>query len=322
MGARAKGDIKTLCKLTDINYGIISNVGPQHIETFKSIENIYSTKKELSDYLLNNLCVYNSNNFYTKKMYLEKKGEKSLIAIFDFKSVIKNNIKDIKFYNNKENNNLKEEKNKTNKKIKSQIFYSKSFTKPDIYAKNVKIINGFTNFDCIISGKIYKFKTQLLGNHNISNILLCISLAIKLGIDIFTLQEKTENLSPTSHRLQLVKGRINILDDSYNCSLASAKTAVEVLSQFSGKKMICTPGIIEGGKLQTDLNLSLCKLIDNPDYILVFVGLTNRKIFKSYFSDKKNVYYVDTLERAKELFYLLNENDTLLLLNDLPDDYK
>ncbi len=47
MGARFKGDIKELCGLVKPQYGIITAVGKQHLETFGSVEKIIETKGEL-----------------------------------------------------------------------------------------------------------------------------------------------------------------------------------------------------------------------------------------------------------------------------------
>lgn len=52
MGARFKGDIEELTKIVKPNYGIITAIGKQHLETFGSVENIMDTKFELVE----NLC--------------------------------------------------------------------------------------------------------------------------------------------------------------------------------------------------------------------------------------------------------------------------
>ncbi len=49
MGARRVGEIKDICDLFPPDHGIITAVGPQHLETFHSIENIQKTKFELAD---------------------------------------------------------------------------------------------------------------------------------------------------------------------------------------------------------------------------------------------------------------------------------
>lgn len=47
MGARHVGDIAELCEICPPDYSIITGVCPQHLETFKSVENIVNAKAEI-----------------------------------------------------------------------------------------------------------------------------------------------------------------------------------------------------------------------------------------------------------------------------------
>ena len=49
MGAGNIGDIKEICDIVKPQYGIITSIGPQHLETFGNIGNILSTKFELAE---------------------------------------------------------------------------------------------------------------------------------------------------------------------------------------------------------------------------------------------------------------------------------
>ncbi len=49
MGAREVGDIKEICDLVHPDHGIITSIGPQHLQSFHTIENIIGTKFELAD---------------------------------------------------------------------------------------------------------------------------------------------------------------------------------------------------------------------------------------------------------------------------------
>ena len=40
MGAKQVGDIKEICDLVKPDYGILTAIGPQHLETFKTIDNV------------------------------------------------------------------------------------------------------------------------------------------------------------------------------------------------------------------------------------------------------------------------------------------
>lgn len=49
MGAKNVGDIKEICDIARPDYGIITSVGEQHLDTFKSVRNVFKTKFELAD---------------------------------------------------------------------------------------------------------------------------------------------------------------------------------------------------------------------------------------------------------------------------------
>ncbi len=51
MGAKNVGDIKEICDIVHPKHGIITSVGPMHLESFKTIDNVKKTKFELADAL-------------------------------------------------------------------------------------------------------------------------------------------------------------------------------------------------------------------------------------------------------------------------------
>ncbi|HPU63389.1 MAG TPA: UDP-N-acetylmuramoyl-tripeptide--D-alanyl-D-alanine ligase, partial [Mobilitalea sp.] len=67
MGARNIGDIKEICDIVSPTHGIITSIGPQHLESFKTIDNIIKTKFELADALpKEGLIFLNGDNEYIK----------------------------------------------------------------------------------------------------------------------------------------------------------------------------------------------------------------------------------------------------------------
>lgn len=49
MGAKNVGDIKEICDIVNPDIAVITSVGPQHLDTFKSVDNVFNTKFELAD---------------------------------------------------------------------------------------------------------------------------------------------------------------------------------------------------------------------------------------------------------------------------------
>lgn len=278
-GARRRGDIKKLCKLYGADFGIITTIAPQHLETFKTCENVYLEKTYLSKFLKNKQCVFNIDNIYCLREYTNKTGNKLACSI--------------------------------------------NFT-TNTFASNIKFEDFKMKFNLYINSHSATAHTKLLGDHNVSNICLAACLANYLDISADDIISTISSLKPTPHRLELIQTHINILDDSYNCSSLSAKQALNILEKMPNKKMVATPGIIEGGKSQYLINYEIGTNLAKFDYCII-IGETNRKAITDGIKNAGLttciVKQAKSLDEAKEYFALLKNNDSLLLLNDLPDDY-
>ncbi len=82
MGARHKGDIKEMCRLVHPALGILTSVGPQHLDTFKTLERVISTKYELIEALPND-----GHGFFADdgdiclKLYEKTEKPKTLVSL-------------------------------------------------------------------------------------------------------------------------------------------------------------------------------------------------------------------------------------------------
>lgn len=73
MGATKVGDIKEICDIVKPQYGIITSIGPQHLESFKSLENVIKTKFELAKSVKekSGVIFLNYNNEYIARQELD-----------------------------------------------------------------------------------------------------------------------------------------------------------------------------------------------------------------------------------------------------------
>ncbi len=75
MGARGMGQIKEICDIVKPHYGIITSIGPAHLESFKCIENTIKTKFELCESLPDNgVIVLNGDNEYIRNNKIKKRA--------------------------------------------------------------------------------------------------------------------------------------------------------------------------------------------------------------------------------------------------------
>lgn len=98
------------------------------------------------------------------------------------------------------------------------------------------------------------YDLPLLGDHNIMNSALAVSLTLLIAPDVAgELPYFTANVAQIQHRLQKVEdaGAPLILDDAYNANEAGFKAAVTVMKDLavkrSGRAILVTPGIAELG---------------------------------------------------------------------------
>lgn len=174
-------------------------------------------------------------------------------------------------------------------------------------------------------GEQQTFTTRLLGRHNIQNLAGCIAVAHHLGIPLKELVYPVRMLRPVEHRLQLRPG--GIIDDAYNSNPAGFRGALEVLRDFTGQRVLVTPGMVELGERQEALNRELgAAAADCCDYA-VLVGERQAPPLKegllSAGFDPKRIFVAATLQEGLRFVQSLPAEGprTILLENDLPDNF-
>ena len=198
----------------------------------------------------------------------------------------------------------------------------------NIFARNIKMSAKGTSFDLVVNNEASNVKTKLLGIHNVTNILLAVGIANKLGLSIDEIKKGIESLEPVEHRLSIIKGvnNVTILDDGYNSNLAGCKRALEVLNMFEGRKVVLTPGLVELGTEQFNSNFEFGKSIASNADMAIIVNLANQKALLQGLNEggmkEENIFVVTSLNMAKDIMSKhLREGDNLLIENDLPDNY-
>lgn len=193
---------------------------------------------------------------------------------------------------------------------------------------NIKTGKNGSTFDLTYSGETKKCKTILLGEHNISNIILACSVAIDLGLSLDEIAKGIEKLRSVKHRLEIIKSTstYTIIDNSYNSSVQGSKASIDVLSKFDGKKFVITPGLVELGTEQFNANFEFGKNMAKVcDYVIIDSTINFEAIDAGLVSegfDKEYILQAGSLSQAVQLLNtLIQADDVVLFENDLPDNY-
>ena len=288
MGAKQPGDIKEICDLVHPEIGIVTAVGEQHLESFKTIENVQRTKFELIDSLpTDGLAVVNN----------------------DFPFVANRKVDNVKC-----------------------IRYAVSECGSAEYiAEDIRYSALGTSFTVVTpSGEKFDFSTHLVGECNVSNLLAAIIVALKLEVPVEKIRYAVNDIQQVEHRLNMKRtpGGVTIIDDAFNSNPTGSKMALDVLKMMTGgRRIIVTPGMIELGERQEELNAKFGEYITGAADIAIIVGSYNREAItsgiESIGSTSLDVHTVNSFNEAQQLLAtILKPGDTILYENDLPDTFK
>jgi UDP-N-acetylmuramoyl-tripeptide--D-alanyl-D-alanine ligase len=183
----------------------------------------------------------------------------------------------------------------------------------------IRIENGVQKF--IVHGKkSYSLACSLLADYVPSMIALAVSIAECLGISQKNIKNSIKALKPIAHRLEILyNDKDVIIDDAYNSNEKGFISAINLLSKYEDKiKVVITPGVIELGKEQAEINSKLAKYAsERVDY--VFTYGVNANAIKN---GAGNVCEVCAdLNECMKRYKSIKGERAVLFENDLPDTY-
>ncbi|MFI3252339.1 MAG: Mur ligase family protein [bacterium] len=189
-------------------------------------------------------------------------------------------------------------------------------------AKNIEVSHTNSTFDLYYNNLyIDTINTKLIGRHQILNLLCGICVLHYLKIDIKDCIKHISNLSNTENRLVLKQyQKYQILDDSYNANLVGSINALEILSNIDTKKIMITPGYVENKEIEEELYKKLSDKITEVNPFVILVGDKQTKILQKIL--EVDYIVVDNFKAAMNYINDLEDYYTILIENDLPDNYK
>jgi len=286
LSAKKSGDIRELCELVHPKFGVITAIGEQHLETFKSLENIKQTKNELIEALPEDgTAFFNMDNEYCR----------------DLAKLTK----------------------------RKSIYYGIDADNLNYKASDIKVNADGSNF--IVkktNGETATFQTKLLGQHNVYNILAAVAVASELGMDLKDMLYPIRQLHSVEHRLELRKigPGATLLDDTFNSNPIGSKIALDVLAGMTGaRKIIITPGMVELGEKEYELNSKFGEYIaDVCDYVILVGKKQSIAIEEGlkikHFPEQSCFIAQDFQDAYRHLLGFLQKDDVVLFENDLPVD--
>lgn len=222
MGISEKGEMDRLTHIAAPNTAVVTNIGVSHIANLGSRENICREK----------LCITHG---------FENKGVLYLCGNDD---MLKNVTADSPYIS----------------KTDRIVFYG-SAPCCDVRAYNIDNDGEKTSFDADINNKTsIHVNLSVPGIHNVHNACAALCIAGYYGVDLNKAAEKLSEYTPMAMRGQTynINGAV-IIDDTYNSSPDSVKSALNVLwdRKCDGKRIAVLADILELGDVSKALHSEL-----------------------------------------------------------------
>lgn len=286
MGAFRKKEIEEMSLAIKPNLAIITEVGPQHLSTFHTIENVLKAKLEITKGLTG-ICIVNVDNDL-----LRQAVEQMQVPLITYGFV----YGEIKAKN---------------------IFYKNNLTRFDIYHEDVFVMTIETKL--LAKHNIYNILAAY------ATILALRNYQIDISDETFQQVARRLEASPHRLSYRYL-APFHIYDDSYSANLIGFKNALEVLKMQNGIKCIITPGIVDGGKDEEAINLEIAEeltkdvdeivIIKNKASVSIIKFLEEKNICHQVFSNFMDAYTALTTK-----YQTANSDIHILIENDLPDSF-
>jgi UDP-N-acetylmuramoyl-tripeptide--D-alanyl-D-alanine ligase len=283
LGISLPGEMDILGKTTKPDCVVMTNIGKEHLEFFKTIENVFQEEKKIIDYInQNGILVLNKDDIYLKTIIWS--GNKKSYGIYNTANNFDVFAEDIKFYPS--------------------------------YTEAVIIVRDFF-------GLKFKFpiKTKLTGIHNVYNILACVTCVYFLCIEDLNFISKSiyefEPVQMRGTRFEL-NGNI-IIDESYNANPDSMQITIsEFLKIFEDEQKVLVLGdMLELGEHTIEEHLKLKNYINfDRIHLLYLIGNNMKFLYDSLPSKWKKItkHYTDTTSLLNDLKNLVLTNKGLYIL--------
>ncbi|MBU2539822.1 UDP-N-acetylmuramoyl-tripeptide--D-alanyl-D-alanine ligase [Patescibacteria group bacterium] len=290
MGAYDKGTIKRICDFVKPEIGIVTGVNAQHLSLFGSIDNLLSAEGGWE--LLQSLPIDG---------LLVVNGENE----YCMELYRKADVKKIAY--------------RLDEKLSSFVKTS------DGQVKNIDIRKNFASF----SIDDIDFKVDVLGRHNVLNLLGAILVSKELGMSLKEIEKASERITEKNSSFKVAKNKdgVFVINSTYSSNPDGVVADLEYLKLYSGnppsptgfgraRKIIVMPCLIELGDKAKEVHQKIGKKISEVCDLAIITT-------KEYYVEMKSPR-AHLIERPQEIVAKIKEftqaGDAVLLEGRLPKE--
>ncbi len=287
IGARHVGDSMEMCVMVRPARGVVVSRGPQHLDTFKTVERVAKTKYELIDALpADGHAYFCDDQGICRKLYERTTKPKTLVSLRPGDADVWCEGASVS--------------------SGGSAFELCTRGKGRI-ACQTRLLGEHAILNILLAAAV----------------ALDLGLSLKqIAHGVSKLEPVKSRLE-----LLPRPGGFTVINDGFNSNPVGAKAALKVLAQFPKRRIIVTPGMVELGEREAEYNREFGRGIAESADIAVIVGHKRAQPILDGLKEAgfpmENAYRVDSLDASTALLQTLAKpGDTVLYENDLPDHYQ
>ncbi len=293
MGAYRLGDVTELCDLVHPAIGVLTAIGPAHLERFGSLDAIEKAKGELAEALPPDGVFITSADDERCLRVAERAESRVVLCSAAGAADAELTAHDISM--------------------------AEGATR---FAMRHATGSGQTEEALV--------RTRLLGRHNVANLLAAAAVGTSIDLPLDAIARALARVTPPAHRLAPILNRqagIVVIDDAYNSNPVGAAAALEVLASHQAeRRLLVTPGMVELGEREAEENERFGTQAAAVCDLVVLVGEERSRPIRAGLDaasfPESQIHVVANASEAEALLArTTRRGDVVLFENDLPDLY-
>lgn len=283
MGMNNFGEIHNLSKIAKPDIAVITNIGISHAEFLGGRDGVFKAKTEIFDFM----------------------GKDGKIVIWGEDDFLKT---------------IKEDEKFLLKFAEENIFYYGAKNTNDVVASNIKYMENLSGMTFMADNNSYEI--PFCGEHMVINSLAAICVAKLLGLSQIETKNGLLTAEISKMRLNIEKNEkrnITVINDAYNANPISAKAALDVLSNASGRKVAILGDMFELGEFTKSGHFETGEHAYNSNVdLLITIGKHSKHTYDGFnmlnkLNTKEMLYFENVSECLKQLEKFLKNGDVVLV---------
>jgi UDP-N-acetylmuramoyl-tripeptide--D-alanyl-D-alanine ligase len=296
MGAYRRGDVRELCELVHPQVGILTAIGPAHLERFGSLDVTEQAKGELAESLpAEGLFVTRADDERCLRVARTRTRARTLLFAPAPHPEADVWAEDVRLRDGRTHFTL------------------------------VARTGGATGAGV----ERAEVRARLLGEHNVANLLAAAAAGLGQGLALNDVARALGRVAPPEHRLAPIVNRaagVVVIDDSYNANPEGAAAALRVLAAHPAtRRLLVTPGMVELGERERAENRRLGELAARVADLAILIGPRGEDVaagMRDAGVPQERILRFPTGPAAHaKLAEVTRAGDVILFENDLPDVY-